>query len=347
VISWEDPDLLYYRSVYLVTGVAGFIGARVAERLIVAGCRVIGIDNLNEFYDLRLKKHRLGKLRKYANFSFKELDIEDRKALDCNLGSEKINGVLHLAARAGVRYSIENPQAYMMTNALGTLNLLEFMVSHGIRKMVLASTSSLYAGQKMPFLEESPVDRPISPYAATKKSAEAMAYTYSFVHKLDISVVRYFTVFGPCGRPDMSVFRFIKCIDEGKPIDVYGDGTQSRDFTYIDDVVSGTIAALKEVGYEIINIGGGNPSTTLKTMISWIEELLGKQASIEFHPISKTDMMSTWADIRKAESLLGWKPKTTVKEGLELTVEWHRENSDWLREVELSMVSRKQNVTDL
>jgi nucleoside-diphosphate-sugar epimerase len=209
------------------------------------------------------------------------------------------------------------------------------MVEFKVKKMVLASTSSLYAGQQMPFVETLPVNTPISPYAASKKAAEAMAYSYHHLYGIDVSIVRYFTVFGPCGRPDMSIFRFIKWIDEGTPIELFGDGTQNRDFTYVEDVALGTIAALKEVGYEIINIGGGKNPISLNTIIGWIETQLGKKATIERKPFHKADLLSTWADIEKAKSLLGWSPKTSVERGLEQTVEWHMENKDWLKEITL------------
>jgi nucleoside-diphosphate-sugar epimerase len=207
------------------------------------------------------------------------------------------------------------------------------MKAHGVNKMVLASTSSLYAGQKMPFTETLPVNTPISPYAASKKAAEVMAYSYSFLYKLDISVVRYFTVFGPAGRPDMSIFRFIKWIDEGVPIELFGDGSQARDFTYVDDIARGTIAAIRPVGYEVINLGGGNNPLTLMTIIGWIEELLGKQALYDRKPFHIADIKETWADISKAASLLNWKPEVSTREGVEISVQWYVDNRDWLKQV--------------
>jgi nucleoside-diphosphate-sugar epimerase len=223
----------------------------------------------------------------------------------------------------------------MTTNAIGTLNLLESMRRHQVKKMVLASTSSLYAGQKMPFVESLPVNSPISPYAASKKAAEVMAYSYHYLHGLDISVVRYFTVFGPNGRPDMSIFRFIKWIDEGQPIELFGDGSQSRDFTYVEDVARGTIAALKEVGFEVINIGGGRNPISLNTIIEWIETRLGKKTSVSRKAFHKADINTTWADISKAKSLLGWEPKKDVEEGVANTVDWHIENREWLRDIKI------------
>jgi UDP-glucuronate 4-epimerase len=320
---------------YLVTGAAGFIGSRVANRLLEQGHRVVGVDNLNDYYDVRIKTFRLEKLEQNQAFKSYIVDIERREELSEIFSNEQPEAVLNLSARAGVRYSMENPYVYLSTNALGTLNLLEMMVEFKVKKMVLASTSSLYAGQQMPFVETLPVNTPISPYAASKKAAEAMAYSYHHLYGIDVSVVRYFTVFGPCGRPDMSIFRFIKWIDEGTPIELFGDGTQNRDFTYVEDVALGTIAALKEVGYEIINIGGGKNPISLNTIIGWMETQLGKKAIIERKPFHKADLLSTWADIEKAKSLLGWSPKTSVERGLEQTVEWHIENKDWLKEITL------------
>ncbi len=320
---------------YLVTGIAGFIGSRVGARLLSEGHQVIGIDNLNDYYDVGLKKHRLSGVSEEKGFEFCEGDIENREVLSSLFERYQFDAVLNLAARAGVRYSMENPHVYLSTNAAGTLNLLEEMVKRKVRKMVLASTSSLYAGQEMPFVESLPVNTPISPYAASKKAAEVMAYSYHNLHGLDISVVRYFTVFGPGGRPDMSIFRFIKWIDEQQEIELFGDGEQSRDFTYVEDVARGTIAALRDVGYEIINIGGGKNPITLNQIIGWLEDQIGKKASIRREPFHKADIVSTWADISKAKSLLDWEPEISVEEGVRRTVEWHLENRDWLKDVKM------------
>ncbi|MCA9105034.1 MAG: GDP-mannose 4,6-dehydratase, partial [Planctomycetales bacterium] len=235
--------------------------------------------------------------------------------------------------RAGVRYSMANPHIYMTTNALGSLNLLELMREFEVPKYVLASTSSLYAGQPMPFVETLPVNTPISPYAASKKAAEVMAYSYHYLYGIDVSVVRYFTVYGPAGRPDMSVFRFIKWIDQGEPIELFGDGSQSRDFTYVDDIARGTILAMKPVGYEIINLGGGNQPISINTVIESLEKSLGKQGTVNRHPFHKADLVSTWADISKAKELLDWEPTVSLDEGLERTVQWYRDNHDWVSQV--------------
>ena len=231
--------------IILLTGAAGFIGWETAKRLLSGGKRVLGVDNLNDYYDVGLKEYRLEDLKGREKFSFYRADIEDLQALEDIFRGNRIDAVVNLAARAGVRYSIENPFVYMTTNAYGTLNLLELMRKYGVKKIVLASTSSLYAGQKMPFSEELPVNTPISPYAASKKAAEVMAYSYHYLFGIDVSVLRYFTVYGPAGRPDMSLFRFIKWIDVGDELVLYGDGSQSRDFTFVSDIAEGTIRALK------------------------------------------------------------------------------------------------------
>ena len=319
---------------YLVTGCAGFIGAKTAEQLLEQGHHVVGIDNLNDYYDPRLKQHRVEQLA-HEQFRFQKLDLEDRAGLAALFSENQFDAVLNLAARAGVRYSLENPHVYMSTNAAGSLNLLEEIRKHEVPKYVLASTSSLYAGQPTPYLESLPVNEPISPYAATKKAAETMAFTYHHLFGIDVSVVRYFTVYGPAGRPDMSYYRFIKWIDDGEPIELFGDGSQSRDFTFVDDIASGTIAALKRVGYEIINLGGGNQPYSINEMIAKLESLLGKKATINYRPFHKADMEVTWADISKADRLLDWRPTVSFDEGLERCVRWYLDNKPWSAQIEL------------
>ncbi len=320
----------------LVTGAAGFIGWETAKRLLSSGKQVLGVDNLNDYFDVRLKEYRLEDLNSHEKFSFYRADIEDLQAIEGIFRRNRIDGVVNLAARAGVRYSIENPLVYMMTNAYGTLNLLELMRKYGVKKIVLASTSSLYAGQKMPFSEELPVNTPISPYAASKKAAEVMIYSYHYLFGIDASVVRYLTVYGPAGRPDMSVFRFIKWIDEGDELVLYGDGSQSRDFTFVSDIAEGTVRALKPVGFEIINLGNSHPHE-LAEMISLVEHYLGKKARVRRESFQKADMMATWADIGKAKRLLDWEPEVPLSEGIGKTVDWYLKNREWLRNIHIDM----------
>jgi nucleoside-diphosphate-sugar epimerase len=319
----------------LVTGAAGFIASRVCELLAHQGVEVVAIDNMNDYYDVRLKEHRLKNIQKIPGLVFERMDIEDQAALDRLFSQHRFDVVFNLAARAGVRYSMENPHVYMTTNAHGSLNLLDAMKKHQVKKFVLASTSSLYAGQKMPFSEDLAVNTPISPYAASKKAAEVMAYSYHFLYGIDVSIVRYFTVYGPAGRPDMSIFRFIKWIDQEQPLELFGDGGQSRDFTYIDDIARGTILAGKNLGYEIINLGGGKNPISLNTVIAGIETRLRKKAKIEGHDFHKADIKETWADISKAERLLGWKPEISFNQGLDLTVEWYKKNLSWVQDIKL------------
>lgn len=306
----------------LLTGAAGFIGAKTAEKLLAQGVEVVGIDNLNDYYEVSLKKERLSKLTN-KKFHFLELDIENKEALNKLFKDHNFDVVFNLAARAGVRYSMENPDIYMSTNAVGSLNLLECMRAHHVKKFILASTSSLYAGQAMPFKEDLPVNTPISPYAASKKSAEVMAYTYHYLYGIDVSVVRYFTVYGPAGRPDMSPYIFADKLLKGEDLPVFGDGTQSRDFTFVDDIAEGTILAAKPLGYEIINLGGGNNPHTLLEMIALLEKFSGKKAKLNLGERIKADMDVTWADISKAKKLLGWEPKIGFEEGMEQLMKWH------------------------
>jgi UDP-glucuronate 4-epimerase len=318
-----------------LTGCAGFIGARVGEMLLARGDRVVGVDNLNDYYDVGLKRHRLDGLAAARGLEFHETDIEDRAALEKIFAEHRFDAVINLAARAGVRASIDSPRVYLTTNALGALNLLELMAEHEVSHFVMASTSSLYAGAKMPFVETTDVTHPISPYAATKLAAEALAQTWHHLHGLHVAILRYFTVYGPAGRPDMSPFRFIEWVRRGESIRLFGDGNQTRDFTYIDDIARGTIAALDVEGCEIINLGGGNEPLSIRGMIEIIEEALGKKARIEQLPQNKADMQDTSADISKARKLLGWQPAVSPHEGLRRAVAWHQENAAWLDKVEL------------
>jgi UDP-glucuronate 4-epimerase len=320
---------------FLVTGCAGFIASQVCAQLLAQENQVIGVDNLNDYYDVSIKQHRLEKLRGHSNFIFHPMDIEDRVRVAELFQQYTFSAVFNLAARAGVRYSMQNPFVYMTTNAMGSLNLLEAMRHGGIQKYVLASTSSLYAGQPMPFDEDLPVNTPISPYAASKKAAELMAHAYHHLYGLDVSIVRYFTVYGPAGRPDMCIFRFIQWIDQGHPIELFGDGNQSRDFTYVDDIARGTIAAMRKLGFEIINLGGGKQPITLNQIIQELEARLGKKARIEYKPFHIADIESTQASIEKAKRLLDWEPQVSVSEGLDHCVKWYRDNLPWSSSIAL------------
>ncbi len=323
----------------LVTGAAGFIGAKVCEFLLADGHEVVGLDNLNDAYDVRLKKWRLGGLEGKAGFTFHELDICHRETLrklfDGNSReNRRFDAIINLAARAGVRQSIENPWVYFDTNVTGTLNLLEFCKEFRIKKFILASSSSLYgANNPRPFSEDANTNGPLSPYAASKKAAEALCYTYHYLSGIDVTVLRYFTVYGPAGRPDMSPFRFVQWISEGRPVVVYGDGKQSRDFTYLEDVARGTVAALKPLGYEVINLGSDKP-IVLNEAIHLVERLVDRRANIQSKPRHPADVTETWADISKARRILDWRPQTDFKEGLLKSVEWYRENREWAKEIE-------------
>lgn len=317
----------------LLTGCAGFIGWKTAELLIDQGFQVVGIDNLNDYYDVALKHWRLKQLNRLDGFQFERIDLDRKDDLNALFDTHQLDAVINLGGRAGVRYSMENPHAYVETNAVGTLHILEAMRAHGIPKLVLASTSSLYAGQKMPFLESLPVNEPISPYAASKKFAEVIAYTYHHLYNIDVSIVRFFTVYGPAGRPDMAPLRFVRSIDEGTPITLFGDGSQSRDFTYVDDIARGTIAALKPVGYEIFNLGGGNNPISISKMIEAFESRLGKKAIIDEQPFIKADMLHTWAEISKAKQLLDWEPQVSFEDGIQRLVDWYLAEKEWVSQL--------------
>ncbi len=318
---------------YLVTGAAGFIASRVSELLLAEGHTVVGIDNLNDYYDVRLKEWRLASLRAQPNFVWQPGDIEDRPALERVFVAHRFDAVINLAARAGVRASLAEPELYRRTNIEGARNVLECQRRFGVKKHVLASSSSLYAGCPMPFTEDSPVEAPQSPYAETKRQAELLARDYHQQHGLDVTMLRYFTVFGPAGRPDMAPFRFIKWIDEGTPITLFGDGSQARDFTYVDDIARGTVLALKPLGCEVINLGGGRNPLSLLTVIGFIEQALGKKAKIAGQPPSAADMKETWADITKAKRLLGWEPTVSAEEGFRRTVGWHQANRALVQDI--------------
>ena len=321
--------------IILITGAAGFIGSRTSELLLIDNFKVIGVDNLNDYYDVRIKEERLKVLSKYENFTFYKKDIEDINSIKELFYENKFHSVINLAARAGVRYSLENPFIYCNTNYIGTLNILDLMNKTGVKKYVMASTSSIYAGSSLPYKESSCVNNPISPYAASKKAAELIAYTYHHQFNIDVSILRYFTVYGPSGRPDMSVLRFIKWIDQEKPILIFGDGSQARDLTYIDDIAKGTIkACLTKNGYEIINLGGGKNPISVNELILKIEKLLSKKGLRKEKPFHKADVKETWADISKAKEILNWEPTTSLDQGLSETVNWYFKNENWLKDID-------------
>jgi nucleoside-diphosphate-sugar epimerase len=319
---------------YFVTGSAGFIASVVAEQLLQSGAEVVGIDNLNDAYDPRMKEYRLSKLKRFPGFSFCKMDISDRSILGkSELIGRHFDAVINLAARAGVRASITDPWVYIDTNVTGTLNLLEFCLQEGIKKFVLASTSSIYGDDApRPTPESSSSDKPLQAYAASKKAAEALAHAYHHLHGLDVSILRYFTVYGPAGRPDMVMFRFAKWILEGLPVQLFGDGNQSRGFTYVDDIARGTISAIKPLGYEIVNLGG-HELLNINDLIKKMEDLTGKKAEILNHPRHKADMLTNQADITKAQELLDWVPQVSLDEGINKVIDWYQNERSWAREI--------------
>ncbi|MCW5878166.1 MAG: GDP-mannose 4,6-dehydratase [Anaerolineales bacterium] len=319
---------------YLITGAAGFIGGRVAELLMAEGHSIVGIDNMNDSYDVRMKEHRLKKLQTDAKFSFHRLDISERKVID-QIPDEPMDAVINLAARAGVRDSVLDPWIYVDSNMTGTLNMLELCRQRNVPKFVLASTSSIYGAEApLPTPESAESNRPLQPYAASKKGAETLAHSYHFLHDIDVTVVVYFTVYGPSGRPNMSMFRFVQAISEGRPIQVFGDGEQTRGFTYIDDIARGTILALKPLGYEVVNLGG-HESISINALIRLIEEALGKKAIIEYKPMDPADMLASWADVSKAIKTLDWQPQVGIREGVQRLVDWYLAEREWAKDIRI------------
>jgi len=320
---------------YLVTGAAGFIASRVCESLLAEGHQVVGLDNFDPAYDLRLKDYRLAKISSQPGFHFYRESICNRIALDEVFATHQgIDAVVNLAAKAGVRDSVIDPWSYYDTNVTGTLNLLEQCRRNGIPKFLLASTSSIYgADAPYPTPEEADSSCPLQPYAASKKAAETLCHSYHYLYGLDISVVRYFTVYGPAGRPNMSMFRFTKWISEGMPVQVFGDGNQTRGFTYLDDIAQGTILALKPLGYEVINLGG-HESIRILDLIAMFEKEISKQANIQFAPAHPADMQASWADIQKARRLLGWEPQVNLESGIREMIAWYQQEHAWASQVD-------------
>ncbi|MCK6418049.1 MAG: NAD-dependent epimerase/dehydratase family protein [Alphaproteobacteria bacterium] len=317
----------------LVTGAAGFIGFHTALRLLQAGQRVVGIDNLNDYYDVTLKEARLKKLREFSHFAFRKVDIADRPAMEkLWADSGPFLEVVHLAAQAGVRYSLTNPYAYVMSNCLGHLTVLE-MCRHtpGFKHLVYASTSSVYGGNtKVPFSVQDPVNAPLSLYAATKRSDELMSHTYAHLYQLPQTGLRFFTVYGPWGRPDMALFIFTKAIAEGKKVPVFNGGDMQRDFTYVDDIVSGVVAALahppqgQALPHNVYNLGNTR-SENLMDFVRLIEKELGRKADIEFLPMQAGDVKSTYAEISESTAAFGYRPTTNIEQGIPKFIAWYKD----------------------
>jgi UDP-glucuronate 4-epimerase len=328
----------------LVTGAAGFIGMSVALRLLARGDEVVGLDNLNDYYDVKLKESRLAQLQSHRAFRFVRLDVADREGIAAQFHREAFDRVVHLAAQAGVRYSLKNPHAYVDSNLVGFVNMLEGCRHHEIQHFVYASSSSVYGGNtKMPFSERDPVDHPVSLYAATKKANELMAHTYSHLYGLPTTGLRFFTVYGPWGRPDMALFLFTKAILEGRPIDVYNHGDMLRDFTYVDDVVEGVVRVLDQAAagslaydagmpdsatsnapYRLFNIGNRNPVPLLE-FIACIERALGQSAEKRLLPLQDGDVLATYADTDALNAWVGFLPSTPVELGIAKFVDWYKD----------------------
>ena len=328
----------------LVTGAAGFIGMTASLKLLARGDHVVGLDNLNDYYDVNLKHNRLKRLTPHANFRFVQLDVGDRPGMAALFAEEKFDRVIHLAAQAGVRYSLQNPHAYVDSNLIGFVNILEGCRHSQVQHLVYASSSSVYGGNtKMPFSEHDSVDHPVSLYAATKKANELMAHTYSHLYNLPTTGLRFFTVYGPWGRPDMALFLFTKAIMEGRPIDVYNYGNMQRDFTYVDDIVEGVIRVLDRVAapnpaydsaladpatssapYRVFNIGNNNPVPLLE-FVACIEDALGKKAEKRLLPLQDGDVPATYANTDALQEWVGFVPGTSIQTGIGNFVAWYRD----------------------
>src|SRR3989339_1096949 len=329
---------------WLVTGAAGFIGMHISLRLLARGDRVIGVDNLNDYYDVTLKQARLARLQPYANFNFQQLDVADREGMAALFAAEKPEGVIHLAAQAGVRYSLTNPLSYIDSNVQGFANILEGCRHNAVRHLVYASSSSVYGGNTaLPFSEHHNIDHPVSLYAATKKANELMAHTYSHLFGLPTTGLRFFTVYGPWGRPDMALFLFTKAILANEPIDVFNHGKMRRDFTYIDDIVEGVVRVMNTVPladpewssdrpnpstscvpYKLYNIGNNQP-VALMEFVGAIEKAIGKKAIKEYLPLQAGDVPATYADVNDLIKDTGFKPSTPIAEGIQNFIDWYRD----------------------
>jgi UDP-glucuronate 4-epimerase len=310
----------------LVTGAAGFIGFHLSKSLLDDSFEVLGIDNINDYYDPNLKYARLEQLKPYKNFTFEKIDIADRESLTKAFTDFKPNKVVNLAAQAGVRYSLENPYAYMDSNLVGFLNIIELCRNNNVESFIYASSSSVYGGNKnFPSSVDDSVGKPLALYGATKRANELIAYSYSHLYGLHTTGLRYFTVYGPWGRPDMAIFIFTRKILAGKPIPVFNNGNMKRDFTYIDDIISGTRSAIeRNYACEIFNLGN-HRSEQLMELIALIEKRLGKKAIINFQPLQPGDVTESFADIQHSVDKLGFKPKITINEGIQILIKWYKE----------------------
>ncbi|MDF7658422.1 NAD-dependent epimerase [Erwiniaceae bacterium L1_54_6] len=329
---------------FLVTGAAGFIGFHVSQRLLAAGHQVVGIDNLNDYYDVSLKQARLDRIASHPAFSFSKMDLADRQAISSLFAHHAFERVIHLGAQAGVRYSIENPHLYAEANLIGHLNILEGCRHHKVGHLLYASSSSVYGlNRKMPFSTDDSVDHPVSLYAATKKANELMAHTYSHLYQLPTTGLRFFTVYGPWGRPDMALFKFTRAMLAGEPIDVYNNGQMMRDFTYIDDIAEAIVrlqdvipqpdaqwtvetgsAATSSAPYHVYNIGNSQP-VTLMAYIEALESALGMEAKKNMMPLQPGDVLETSADTEALKKAINFRPQTSVREGVQQFVDWYRE----------------------
>jgi UDP-glucuronate 4-epimerase len=313
---------------FLVTGGAGFIGSHVCERLLHAGHQVWAFDEMNSFYDPQLKRRNIRDIQTLVKpFEFIQGDITDRAALDELFGSVKFDQVIHLAARAGVRPSLAEPALYQRVNVEGTVNLLEAARGAGVKKIIIASSSSVYGvNSKVPFAESDPIFAAISPYAASKLACEALGHVYHHIYGMDIAMLRFFTVYGPRQRPDLAIYKFAKLINAGKPIPVFGDGSTARDYTFVSDTVDGVMACTqKEFGFEIFNLGESQ-TVTLSRLIELLEKALGKKALIDRQPAQPGDVPLTFADISKSRAKLGYQPHIKIEEGIALFIDWFRRN---------------------
>jgi UDP-glucuronate 4-epimerase len=308
----------------LVTGAAGFIGSHLVERLAQRGDEVVGLDNFNDYYDPERKRANERRLNGYPNFRMAEMDLRDRPRVLALFDAERFDAVAHLAAMAGVRYAVERPELYVDVNYNGTQNLMDGARSNGVANFVFASTSSVYGDtQEIPFLEEDPCDRPLQPYAASKRAAEMLGFTYHYLYGLNFTVLRFFNVYGPNGRPDQMIYLVAESATKGREVPLYNGGEMYRDWTYVGDTVSGVIAALERpLGYEIINLGRGKP-TLLRDFVKLIEDLAGRPANLVDTPRPAADVLRTHADIGKARRLLGYDPRVEVPEGIAAFWDWY------------------------